>query len=135
MIAFITDPCNCGDKNCKGFTGYLIMEYLPIGTNIVKSLQSYYYVCMCTGDGRKISDDLKRQLLKAIRKRQDEENVMAYADRHMWQDCQFSWQYQNSLILKYQSALVKLISNAIKSLNWFHKQGLLHLDIKGKFCT
>ena len=113
------------------------MEYLPIGTNnIVKSLQSYYHNYVYgTGDGRKFCDDLKRQLLKAIRKRQDEENFMAYADRRMWQDRQFSWQYQNSLILKYQSALVKLISNAIKSLNWFHKQGLLHLDIKGKFCT
>ena len=31
MIAFITERCNCGDKNCNGFAGYLIMEYLPIG--------------------------------------------------------------------------------------------------------
>ena len=87
---------------------------------------------MCTGDGWKISNDLTRQLQKAIRKCQSKENTMAYANRYMWQDCQLSWQNQYSLIHKYRSALVKLINNAIASMDWFHKHGLLHLDIKGK---
>ena len=90
---------------------------------------------LCTGDVRKISDDLTRQLQEAIWMRQVIENNMAKADYRVWQDCQLSWQNQYSLIHRYQSALVKLINNAIASMDWFHKQGLLHLDIKRKLHT
>ena len=86
---------------------------------------------VCTGDASKIPAYLKKRLCKATEKCKGEEQRMANADHRMWQKCQCPWQSQNLLIHKYQSALVKLISNAIQSTNRFHKQGLLHLDIKG----
>ena len=86
---------------------------------------------LCTGDAKEVLGYLINQLREANKKLKREEGRMAGADCRAWRRCQIPWQYQNSLIHRYQSALVKLISNAIQSTNHFHREGLLHLDIKG----
>ena len=83
----------------------------------------YIYV----GDIRTIPDYLNSQLAKAFEKLRRIENEMHYR----YEGCQSSWLSQTSLIHKYQSAFIRLIDKAEKSMEMFHNQGLLHFDIKG----
>ena len=110
------------------------MEYLPNGMYVfmksIVTLTRHIYN-LFTGDICKIVDYLKDQLSKANKKLKNIENIMDSANPRVWNSCQGSWQNQRSMILRYQSGLVKMIYGAIQSVNQFHKYGLLHLDIKG----
>ena len=84
------------------------------------------------GDIRGIPDYLKDRLAEATENLRNIENKsMPHVNRQEWERCRRPWQHQTSLIKKYQSALVKLINGATKTMKEFHNQGLLHLDIKG----
>ena len=58
---------------------------------------------------------------------------MTGANHIEWRKCQQPWQKEQSLKLKYLSAIMRLIGGALYSMNQFHELGLLHLDIKGTY--
>ena len=128
----ISESCNCGNKNCSGFVGYLIMEYLPCGMMHYIICQEFH-VCACIGDMFKVTNDLKGQLAGVRKEFRRIENSMECADKFKWPKYQGSWQERKTLLIpKYQSAIVRLIVGAVQSTHHFHEQGFVHLDIKGK---
>lgn len=88
------------------------------------------------GNGLNFKHCLENQLSAAKERLKNVESRMKDTDSSKsWMKRRHAWQTEQSLIDKYCSALKRLIDGAMNSVNVFHNQGMLHLDIKGTYFT
>ncbi|XP_065897409.1 uncharacterized protein [Dysidea avara] len=114
ILAYLKVRCTCRNQDCSGFTGYLIMEYFPIG-NVDK-----------------VAAELREQRIYTNEFLNQTENEMEkYEDINHWLQFNVPWHISRRRRERYKEATLKLMKYAIRSTEELHRYRMLHLDIKG----
>jgi len=110
---WFAEKCAKDEKHPFGYTGYLLMEYFPLG-NISSNLHELNVLDLYNKEIKEIENKMKTL-------KNDEE----------FGKCRIKWQTATGKRDKLIDCCKRLLFDIIESLKLFHAQNLVHLDIKG----